>query len=73
MDKNQTSAGKASVEKGLEIFKKALSDCVSSEFDQFDESVDCEFSDNFKRKMNKIFREFVGPDRIPHPEVEEDS
>lgn len=73
MKRNKNTTDKTSTEKGLEIFKKALSDCVSSEFDQFDESVDYEFSDNFKRKMNKIFREFVGPDRIPHPEVEEDS
>lgn len=29
-----------------------------------------EFSDRFKRRMNRMFREQVGSQRIPHPEVD---
>lgn len=36
---------------------------------KYEEIQDYDFSDDFKRKMNKIFRK-VGIKRIPHPEVE---
>ncbi|MBE6811075.1 MAG: hypothetical protein E7521_08495 [Ruminococcaceae bacterium] len=29
-----------------------------------------EFSDRFKKKMNRLFREQVGSNQIPHPEVD---
>ena len=29
-----------------------------------------EFSDRFKVKMNRLFREQVGTNKIPHPEVD---
>ena len=31
---------------------------------------DYEFSDRFKRRMNRLFREQVGSKNIPHPEVD---
>lgn len=31
---------------------------------------DFEFSVTFKRKMNRLFREEIGTDHIPHPEVD---
>ncbi len=34
------------------------------------ENEECEFSDRFKRKMNRVFRERVGTEKIPHPEVD---
>ncbi len=35
------------------------------------EPLNYEFSDKFKRKMNRLFREQVGiRDNIPHPEVD---
>ena len=30
----------------------------------------CKFSKRFERRMNRMFREVVGTDRIPHPEVD---
>lgn len=53
------------------IIKRAFAIHMQHEFDQYDDSCEFEFSDRFKRKMNGIFREVVGPDRIPHPEVED--
>ncbi len=71
MKQNKTTTDKTSIEKGREMLKKALSESVRREFEEYDESIDYEFSDNFKRKMNKIFRKVVGANRIPYPEVEE--
>lgn len=74
MERNKNITDKTSIEKGREMLKKALSESARQEFEEIeenDELIDYEFSDNFKRKMNKIFCEFVGPDRIPYPEVEE--
>lgn len=70
MKPNKISKNEISAEKGLEILKEALVMSMLQEFEQYDDSCDFEFSDNFKRKMNKIFCEAVGPDRIPYPEVE---
>ena len=33
-------------------------------------SSDNEFSDRFKRRVNRAFREYVGFDDIPHPDVD---
>ncbi len=38
---------------------------------KYEEIQGYDFSYDFKRNMNKIFREIVGTDKIPHPEVEE--
>ncbi len=53
------------------LIKKMFDIYMEYEFAKCDESIDYEFSDNFKRKMNKLFREVVGTDKIPHPEIEE--
>lgn len=71
MKQNKTTSRETSIEKGREILKKTFAESMQHEFEQYDDSCDFEFSDNFKRRMNKIFCEAVGPDRIPYPEVEE--
>lgn len=54
------------------IFKQALRQCAQEEVELLVKKADLDnitFSDNFKRKMNALFRE-VGIAHVPHPEVE---
>lgn len=57
------------------ILKRALEQIAREESDEFDRIIaeadldNITFSDNFKRRMNSLFRE-LGFDHVPHPEVE---
>lgn len=57
------------------ILKRALEQIAREESEEFDRIIaeadldNITFSDNFKRKMNALFRE-LGFDHVPHPEVE---
>ena len=55
------------------FLKVALFESAKEEVEYYDSlpDVEIEFSDDFKRGMNKIFRDAFGADcKIPHPEVE---
>ena len=58
-------------------FKEALRHCVEEEMKEIDERIaqasteEFEFSDKYKIRMNRMFRERVGvKDKIPYPEVD---
>ncbi|MBQ8213049.1 MAG: hypothetical protein IJZ80_03490 [Clostridia bacterium] len=44
--------------------QRALESITQDDLDSF------HFSDSFKKSMNRLFREEVGSDYIPYPEVE---
>lgn len=71
MKRNKKTENEITTPEERALIKKAFAIYMQHKFEQYDDSCDFEFSDNFKRKMNKIFCEAVGPDRIPYPEVEE--
>lgn len=50
-----------------------LSEEQVAQLDKEIEKIDLDsitFSDRFKRKMNRVFREQAGAENIPHPEVD---
>ena len=57
------------------VLKRAFEQIAREESEEFDRilaNADLDsitFSDNFKRRMNALFRE-IGIDHVPHPEVE---
>lgn len=57
------------------MLKRALDQIAREESEEFDRILadadldSITFSDNFKRRMNALFRE-LGFDHVPHPEVE---
>ena len=59
------------------ILKRALEQIAREESEEFDKIIaeadldKITFSDNFKRRMNTLFRN-LGYDHVPHPEVEDD-
>lgn len=59
------------------ILKRALEQIAREESEEFDRIIaeadldNITFSDNFKCRMNTLFRN-LGYDHVPHPEVEED-
>ena len=61
--------------KFVPVLKETLFICAKQEVDRMEEKIkdmpDIELSDDFKIKMNKLFRDNFGEDcKIPHPEVE---
>ena len=61
--------------KFVPILKEALFLSAKQEVERMEEQIkdmpDIELSDDFKIKMNKLFRDNFGEDcKIPHPEVE---
>lgn len=57
------------------ILKRALDQCAREKMKEFDRELakveldSITFSDNFKRRMNTLFRN-LGYNHVPHPEVE---
>jgi hypothetical protein len=57
------------------ILKRALDQCAREKMKEFDRELakveldSITFSDNFKRRMNTLFRN-LGYNNVPHPEVE---
>ncbi|MBQ7976072.1 MAG: hypothetical protein IJ300_10355 [Clostridia bacterium] len=62
--------------KFLPFLKTALYESTMDEIREMEAlpDVEIEFSDDFKRSMNKIFREAFGENcKVPHPEVDNTS
>lgn len=57
--------------KNLETLKAVLDQYTIEERKKMVVPKDIEFSDEFKRKMNRFFKEHIKSDKIPHPEVEQ--
>lgn len=56
------------LEKALDLYAQEESKKLETKLEKVDLH-NTEFSDNFKRKMNALFREY-GINCVPHPEVE---
>ena len=72
---NWTEEDEAWWNKFVPILKEALFLSAKQEVERMEEQIkdmpDIELSDDFKIKMNKLFRDNFGEDcEIPHPEVE---
>lgn len=57
-----------------EVLKKAMKQYVENSVENVeafvDKEADVEFSDRFKRRMNRLFRERAGFKKAMHPEVD---
>lgn len=55
-----------------ELIARACHDVAKEDAKEFDsvKGENVEFSDNFKLRMNRMFREQAGIKRIPYPEVD---
>ena len=56
---------------GMELFKQALNEAMARKIDKeiAASPEPIEFSDNHKRWANHYFREIVGSDYVPYPEM----
>ena len=54
--------------KNSQVLKEALADYVIQECKKQICLEEYEFSDDFKKEMNKIFKD-LGIEKIPHPEI----
>ncbi len=57
-------------EEEFELLKVTLELGLKEKYETYKEHENVNFSDRFKRKINRIFREHVGIKNIPHPEVD---
>lgn len=69
MKPKKVSKDEIFTEKELEILKEALDIYVKQECKKYDNLDTFDFSDNFKRNINKIFHECASADEIPQPET----
>lgn len=56
-----------------EILKEAVKDSFRQDMEKLEEEtrhIDATPNKTFKRKLNRLFRERVGTNKIPHPEVD---
>lgn len=54
-----------------ELFKKAVEEACRREIEEIEAmDIDCTPTDKEKKCMNRLFRERVGGDYLPHPEVD---
>ena len=70
MKTSKKSKNKVIDKNNIEILKAVLDQYTIDECKKQVITEDVEFSDNCKREMNRIFREYIKSNKPPYPEVE---
>lgn len=69
MENAETETEEVFSKECIKMLISALDKYTVQECEKIGALDDYDFSDEFKRNMNKIFRQYIGEEKIPHSEV----